>query len=45
MEATLKVPKPTMSTISPFVKAEANTTELPEVTVTSVPFTCFTPLR
>ena len=45
MLAIWKVPKATMSTISPFDNAEANTTEFPEVTVTSTPLTCLTPLR
>ena len=31
----MNVPNPTISTTSPFVKAEANTTELPEVIVIS----------
>ena len=43
--ATLNVPNPTMSTTSPFARAEANVTVSPLVTVTSEPLTCFTPLR
>jgi hypothetical protein len=43
--ASWNVPKPTTSTTSPFVKAEANTKEVPEVAVTSEPKTCLTPLR
>ena len=43
--ATLNVPKPTMSTTSPFAKAEAKTIDVPEVTVTSVPLTCLTPFK
>ena len=43
--ATLNVPNVTKSTVSPADTPEAKTTELPDVTVTSVPFTIFTPLR
>ena len=43
--ATLNVPKATKSKISPEAAPEASTTELPDVTVTSVPFTSLTPLR
>ena len=43
--ATLNVPNPTMSTMSFAVAPEANTTDVPEVTVTSVPLTNLTPLR
>ena len=43
--ATLNVPYATMSTISDAVAPEANTTDVPELTVTSVPLTNLTPLR
>ena len=43
--ATLNVPKVTKSKISPEAAPEANTTELPDVTVQSVPLTSLTPLR
>ena len=43
--ATLNVPNATISTVSPFDNALAKTTEVPDVTVTSVPFTCLTPFR
>ena len=45
IDATLNVPNPTISTISFAVAPEANTTDVPEVTVTSVPLTNLTPLR
>ena len=35
--ATLNVPKPTRSRISPAVAPDARTTDVPDVTVTSVP--------
>ena len=44
IEATLNVPNATISTVSPFDNALAKTTEVPDVTVTSVPFTCLTPV-
>ena len=43
--ATLNVPNPTKSKISPAAAPDARTTELPDVTVTSVPLTSLTPLR
>jgi len=43
--ATLNVPNVTISTTSPLDNALAKTTEVPDVTVTSVPFTIFTPFR
>ena len=43
--ATLNVPNPIISIISPVVAPTANTTELPDVTVTSVPFNNFEPFR
>ena len=43
--ATLNVPYVTKSNVSPAVAPEASTTELPDVTVQSVPLTNFTPLR
>ena len=43
--ATLNVPKPTRSRISPAVAPDARTTDVPDVTVTSVPLTNFTPFK
>ena len=43
--ATLNVPNATKSNVSPAAAPDAKTTELPDVTVTSVPFTSLTPLR
>ena len=43
--ATLNVPKPTRSRISPEVAPDATTTDVSDVIVTTVPFTNFTPLR
>ena len=45
IEATLNVPNPTISTVSDALAPEANTTELPDVTVTSVPLTILTPFN
>ena len=45
IDATSNVPYATISIMSFAVAPEANTTDVPEVTVTSVPLTNFTPLR
>ena len=44
-DATLNVPKPTRSKVSPTVAPVAKTTEVPDVTVTSVPLINFTPFN